>query len=353
MGSALLLGLRMSDESWRRFQRAIIGASVAFAASFPLIWFVQQNAFSNSVFSLNFVEVANLRPRATAIIVLDEASPELVGPVVKALERERVTVRTRTVQAAGGNTLNAMPAMLSGRRSDHPLPCGPGILCDEGGNLDFSALHSSRADVDVIGYYIPYCKIRGLRSCEEIPYWSDGRLFEAVYNLVCVHLLRHLQCETLVADIDARLLRGTLLAYLQSAEPNRGQWRSALRTQLDAAPFWRDGGVLFAHIPLPHLPARTPSNDLLLDYSENMVEAADLLSRFLDQMLRSFGDDFVLVVTSDHSLRLGSVCREARYSSDHHCEQRMPPNLGLVPFVVVSPYNVRFGSVDSNLGLLK
>lgn len=170
--AAALMATRIGAETWQRVDHAIIGASLAFTLSFPIVARLQV-APPAGVFALEFLGPTGQRPKATAIIVLDEASPELMPPVIDAMRAAGVTVHARDIQAAGPNTLNVMPAMLTGRRFEGMLACWRDVLCADGGNVRFESLRPHTANVDVIGYYLPYCAIPGLRSCEAIPYWGD------------------------------------------------------------------------------------------------------------------------------------------------------------------------------------
>jgi hypothetical protein len=349
---ATLMVRRLSDEMWQRVFHAAIGGSLAFSLSFPLVARFQSSPRTD-VFALDFLGATSERPKAIAIIVLDEASPELMTPVIDAMRATGVPVHAREILAAGPNTLNVMPAMLTGRTFTGMLPCWKDILCATGGNVSFAALRPLTADVDLVGFYLPYCAIPGLRTCFEIPYWGDNRIAAVTFELVCGHLLRYLHCDDGISRIDEAVFDTGWADWLRQAEPYRGAWRQTLRNQLRQLPFWSHGGLLVVHAPLPHLPVAHPTGNLHQDYSASVQETAEMMAALTRRMVAEFGSDFVLIATSDHPLRVQNACDDIWYRMQKDCGMNLPLNRGRVPFIVADPASRQFDSVSTNLGLLK
>ena len=132
-------------------------------------------------------------------------------------------------------------------------------------------------------------------------------------------------------------------------------WLSASRIRHEAdlfsAPFWNRGGVLFAHIMLPHLPASGVSRNLAADYGANLAEAAKLVARVRERLTATFGSEYELVVSSDHPLRVDLWCNTLYAGKD--CE--VPPQylISTVPLIVASPHVADVPPIRTNADLFQ
>jgi hypothetical protein len=84
--------------------------------------------------------------------------------------------------------------------------------------------------------------------------------------------------------------------------------------EVDAAPFWREGGMLFAHLPMPHPPGRTVGEPLQVHYAANLSRAAGFVEALGRRARERFGDDVRIVVFSDHGLRFRHACASPLYA---------------------------------------
>jgi hypothetical protein len=111
-------------------------------------------------------------------------------------------------------------------------------------------------------------------------------------------------------------------------------------TRFDAlltAPFWERGGVLYAHLRLPHPPGAGNEPTLAAAYQHNLALVEQLVGDVADRLRQApFASDFVLIVTSDHHLRVNEWCSEEPYRSQG-CEVSEALKRPEVPFIVATP----------------
>lgn len=320
--------------NWDRFCAASIVSGVVFIASFPLAG-ISQRMEGNAVFGLSFLARQDDPPENIVVLLLDELSPESSGLIVDALRQRNASVHATDIAAAGVNTINAIPAMLTGQRFDYSMPCGVTLLCSDGKSLDFSTLRVTGRAVDIVGILPAYCAIQGLRSCVSI------------HPETAVPALQALACD---------LLRSLFVNACKSNLANdRGQEiaasRKAVEESIMTAPFWENGGLLYAHVLLPHPVGLSPTLSLEQEYQANVVESAKLASQILERLNARFKDNFVFILTSDHPLRVDFHCRFSPYSREN-CKTGLPENRGRVPFILVSPKPTYTPVIKSAAGLL-
>jgi hypothetical protein len=332
LGAALFAARHWAAAPWNRLHRAAIAFGLIFFASFPLVGSMLRTS-GGPVFELAFLARQADAPRNVAVLLLDELSPESAEPIVQVLRDRVASVHFSTLLAAGEHTMNAVPAMLSGRRFDRVMPCGPALQCSQGIALDYSRL-VVRRPVDIVSFVGMYCSIQGLRSCEAI---RGEPIAPALVSLAC--------------SIQAPLLGDW--CRMQDPEAGTGMpgWRKSLERALLAAPFWERGGLLYAHLPLPHPPADKPSGSLLAEYRANIIDSAELVGRVVERLQTRFGDEFVLIVTSDHPLRVDLHCGLPEYRRAG-CGEGLPQNRNRVPLIVGSPKRLQPPGLTSGVGLL-
>ncbi|MBL8327718.1 MAG: hypothetical protein JNJ71_02630 [Rubrivivax sp.] len=265
-----------------------------------------------------------IRRGATVYLLLDEFDASQAGEVVEQLRNRGAKVAAKAVSSKGRNTIDAVPALFLLESFPSPRPCGPSALCSASSVLDFSRLTASRPDIDVVGFYHPYCRIRGLRSCTAVsvdPILLDkarwqcalGRRFPAL---------------------------GTLLGapgQQRCTEVEMQPWFS-LRSRLNEA-VWqsrtlRDGGTLFAHLLLPHPPGLDLTKSLDQQYRDNLRLTAQLVGELVDTLNRQ-AHAWRMVIVSDHPLRRQQWCGAgAPFVRTGACRQPERPQEELVPLIV-------------------
>ena len=320
--------------NWDRFCVASIVFGVIFIASFPLVG-ISQRMEGTGVFGLSFLARQDDQPENIVVLLLDELSPESSDLIVDALRQRNASTYATDIAAAGVNTLNAIPAMLTGQRFDYSMPCGVTLLCSDGKSLDFSKLRVTGRAVDIVGILPAYCAIQGLRSCVSI---HPETAVPALQSLTC-DLLRSLfvnACKSNLADDRGKEIAAN---------------RKAVEESIMKAPFWENGGLLYAHVLLPHPVGLSPTLSLEQEYQANVVESAKLASQILERLTSRFKDNFVFVLTSDHPLRVDFHCRFSPYSREN-CKTGLPENRGRVPFILVHSEPIYKPVIKSAAGLL-
>jgi hypothetical protein len=259
--------------------------------------------------------------KANVVIVLDEFSPEYSGAIIEPLQRLGLSVSYGEAEKAGKNTINAIPAMMTGSDFESVSPCSSSSLC--GSNyIDFTSIRAGSDTVDVVGFWHPYCAISNLRSC----YRVETSYFAADLDL---------------AEI-ASFLAGELpvigrFAWARDSRADKDEQtyqitRQMIRSSALSAPFWDEGGVLFIHYLGPHPTGGGHERSLETHYESNLSDAAALTSELAQKLVSRFGESFNLVVTSDHPLRSSMWCDRPQYRNPS-CMDDIP-NEGLyVPYI--------------------
>lgn len=321
---ATWLAIRMSDSVAERSMRAIVAASVAFTAA-PFVWRASSGteyAWLAPPKAASIGVPAEVSQAATLFLLLDETSATAAQPLADALREAGMSVRYDSLPPAGENTMNAIPAMFTALDFSRARPCGRSSLCSGTNHLDFSRIQAGRPDVHVTGILFPYCDIRGLRSCYQQPLPHE---YGSAYRSLCAFWLRRVGLA--------------LPAVLQvPADKHRVTKRELLAQQIafiNQSTFWSEGGVMVAHLPLPHPPGMDATTNLDADYAGNLEEARRLVRGWADRARNSFGDGAVIVIASDHPLRK-YWCAAAIYPADQ-CKTRAAFNADTVPWIVALP----------------
>lgn len=319
--AAAVLAWKLSDELNQRLMQAIALASIAFLvipvvarllAPAPREWIAPEAAAAT---------VDARKPRhATLFLLLDELGYAAAAPLVADLRLAELQVRYIALVPAGANTLNVIPAMFSGLDFSRARACGPSALCSDSNMLDFSAIRVSRPDVHVTGMLLPYCDIQGLSSCFQVPLLHE---FGSSYRGLLVFYFRRLGLE--------------LPTSLRPPTEPADEQRRLLRQQtafIDGSRFWNDGGVMYAHLPIPHPPGLDGQSTLDGDYAANIDAARAIVKSYAERLRSGFGDEFSIIVTSDHPLRR-YWCDSGTYLASN-CSTRPEFSDDKVPLILAS-----------------
>ena len=311
-----------------RLMRAVALASIAFTAS-P---FVLRSIAGPSIEWLSTKPAAASIKHGVMFLLMDELGYPAAAPLARDLRELGLHVSYQPLNAAGANTINVIPAMFDRRGFDQARPCGRSTFCSGSAWLAFSRIRAGRDDVDVTGLLHPYCDIVGLRSC---------------YQLELTHEFGNAYVSLLA--FYARRLGITLpVALLPPPEPN-GLQGKLLERQLafvEGARFWRKGGVLYAHLALPHPPGLDEISTLDRDYAANIEASRVVLKRWVERLRVEFGNNFSVIITSDHPLR-EYWCNAGVYKPAD-CGTRDEFQSKLVPLIVASTTPMVEPSAKSN-----
>ena len=238
------------------------------------------------------------RGRTELILLFDELNDTAVGGIQAALTAQGLHVAHRPLEPVGDGTAKVVPAMWLRRPFKDPKPCSDSAICSGRDILDFSKVLGSRQDIDVVGFYHPYCAMQGLRWCRRE---SPLGVFDSSDRWVCAVRRR------MGLTMPERCHREQHLSWTTLVErTEQSYW---------LAPFWKQGGMLFAHLPFPHPPASDSRQTFVEQYAAGTTKAARLASASVER-LRSAGiKDIAVIVTSDHPLRVDGWCSNGTYSA--------------------------------------
>jgi hypothetical protein len=340
-----LAAWRLDRGGWSALRRALATAAVIFVISQPtlatwraphLLWPPRTVASNEApILSLSSRAAASA-PRLTVVILLDELNDSASGPIAEVMKRAGRPVYHQTLRPAGDGTSKVVPSLFSQHDFKQAKPCGWHTVCSGTQVLDFDRIQASRPDIDVVGFYIPYCAIQGLRSCEVLsppsPYGDLERWWCAIQRrseLLAAYggEAARQRCGELGGQVWARL----------GSSVEAAMWR---------APSWHRGGLLYLHMPLPHPPGEGGTGTLGEHYRANIAKAARLIGDMAERMSRT-QPSFTMVVFSDHPLRSSVWCPSTQYS---HNGCPLEPSLRdeNVPLLVTSSESRPFGDISSN-----
>ncbi len=330
----LWLLLRVKVDGWRQLSKFIIVSCLIFAFS-PLIVAQVQKPQSSRNFSFSKVKVDTVKNYV--ILVMDETSPEYAKNFIKILEGAELFVEYQEMISAGENTLNAIPSMLSKSRHDDVSPCSSSAICGPQ-SFDFSQIEAVQDNVDIVGFWQPYCSIKNLRSCfrYEGTFSASTPSGFGLYGLWCTQFNRF----RLFSFCDSG---GMKVADLNNA-------KLTLSERIYQAPFWQDGGILYVHYPLPHPSMTANFASLKVEYELNIIESEQFIMQLTSRLISRFGSNFALVITSDHALRPSVWCKRPGYENPD-CLASMPANRGYVPFILASPKPINIKLPHTNVGI--
>lgn len=273
-------------------------------------------------------------PVATLVILFDEMNAKSSNGIQKVLSDRGLKVEFKAILPIHNSTVEAVAAIFTGQNFKGARACGFSRVCGNGIALDFSTVFVERNDVDIVGFYHPYCAIQGLRSCYRA---TLNRSIWDYDRLVCSFKKR----MGLNTDGDNKLCQ------LVTKQDWINMQQSVVNKILEA-PVLKEGGVLFAHIPLPHPPSNG-TGTLSEQYSRNLELSEQLLGQFLDRLVLSRVEPRILIF-SDHPLRPSLWCANEAVSFDLPCE--IEPDLvdNFVPLILASQEKIpNFNNVKSNI----
>ena len=285
--------LRSQATQWALFRRLLLVSAVLFVGSQPILTRILANDIDwPESRGLSIVEPSH--HTATIFLLLDELNAGSAEPLVKVLRDHGLKVRSKAITPVGDGTAKVIPAMFTGRSFDQARPCGITAICSGKNVLDFSRVFASRADIDVIGFFHPYCAIQGLRWCHHvgvsISFFEMARWRCAAWRRFGMPIVSPAEICDELHGRDTNAIADELIQAL---------WR---------APVWRRGGFLYAHLPLPHPPG-TSSSSLQREYRENLDRAGELLRQMLVRARQGGLEDLRVVIFSDHPLRQAMWCK--------------------------------------------
>ncbi len=259
----------------------------------------------------------NLPAQNTIILLFDELSDTAAKPISTQLKDDGLHVTFLGIDSVGKNTINVIPSIWSRSNFDQSVPCGPTQLCSGGKVLDFSKVQASSKNIDIVGFYHRYCSIKGLRFCSFAPLpqrsiFIDFTCIFPVFNKL--------------VDCEAKYTS------------DRQSWialRDSMQHKLFEAPFWQKGGILFAHLLVPHPLMGIPLKPLQDEYTDNIAYGTELVKLVARKAKILFGDDFKIVVFSDHPLRTEFWCATNHYKS-FGCAPTSDQISTKVPLIVVT-----------------
>ncbi|HEU5137315.1 MAG TPA: hypothetical protein VFU13_19350 [Steroidobacteraceae bacterium] len=298
---------------WRRLRAALLAAALISAISpFVLVAILAPR--------IELLADSGAHRRPVLVLLLDEFSAGAAHDAGVELGRMQLNVATWAVPSIGRNTIDVIPALFSGKALEEASTCTASAVCGRGTAVDFARMRVLRDDVDIAGFYHRYCDIRGLRSCVGS--------YQRVERSAPVAFL----CALPPRRVFAMLLDcGQPMADVTQIDPvtEAGQ-------VIDGAPFWDRGGIFYVHLLLPHLPSFSGELRLVDAYAANVERASRLIRHVVENFDRSpMRDDYTLIITSDHSLRVDYWCQRQPYAS-HDCEVPATMRTPDVPFIVAS-----------------
>lgn len=330
----------LSRSAKRKLVSIFLIVALSWLISTPLIGLYQKYTTNENVIAFDIGNILPNPPRATVFLVLDELSPEVEGPIVDVLKADAHTLHQSEPLKAGENTINVIPGMFTHHRHDDVIPCSTNQLC---GRSEFSFNFVSAADpkTDVVGVWHPYCNALGLRSCWRATFNQIVRPDEQVAVLTEVASKIPFIGRWLQTDRAKLELVRTIYANL----------RAQTERQAMAAPFWgQGGGLLYIHHLLPHPTGAGQAGSLASEYNHNVSVAAVFVKSLVRRLQTTFGNDFAVIITSDHPLR-SFWCNQPAYANSH-CKADVPAEGDRVPLLVLVPDRMVVRTPASMVGAL-
>lgn len=274
------------------------------------------------------------RKTAMVVLLLDELNAQASQGLQRVLVSHGLTVSYKPVTPAYNSTAEVVPVLFADKDFRKARACGLSRICAQTAVLDFSKIEVRRNDVDVVGFFQPYCAIQGLRYCKRSVV-APRAIFDGDRWACAAVRLSGVQIEPTGRRCQERSheawqeLRDQVLASL---------WR---------APTLLDGGVLFAHLPLPHPPAQG-TGSIAEQYSRNLQLTENILSDLLDQFEKNEVEPQIIIF-SDHPLRQAMWCARESAQFDSPCVISAALTDDQVPLIVASRSSMpRIEEVESN-----
>jgi len=323
------------ERHWSSFRRVAAVACLLFVTSQPAVAYLRAPVLSWPE-RRQHIDVPS-RNEVTVFLLLDELNAKSSGPILQALKDEGWVMQVKPLSAIDDSTSQVVPAMFTQRRFANAKPCGLNTICSQGNVLDFSKIVASRPDVDVVGFYHPYCAIQGLRSCAHLAPASPT--FD-VKRWWCAALRRSGWLSSMTGghtERDCSALNGVVWDGL-AVQVEQALWQ---------APVWERGGFLFAHVPLPHPPGEKPGGSLVEHYRTNVERAALLVGRIAQRIHQVPGRRARIVIFSDHPLREGLWCGSTQYQHNG-CPLAPEWKDDRVPLIVAGEPSPVLSQIESN-----
>lgn len=320
----------MRVESWVRLRRAMVVSLTLFVAS-P--WAIGAYAGNQRDWPPSTREGPTGRV-VTLVLLLDELNASAVGPIRAELDRAGLVSAVASVPSVGDKTADVVPSVFAGKIFRDAKPCTPTAVCDGTNVLDFARLRASRPDVDVVGFFQPYCAIKGLRSC-----------YRGTVRFAALDRMRW------ACGLWRRTGWRIGVDQQQCDENTVRAWVEMVGETIDAAaraPALKQGGILFAHLPLPHPPGAQGVGTLQYHYQSNLSRAAELLRGML-KSARNAGLEPRLLIFSDHPLRQSHWCRALPVYSQHGCKPDPELIDSRVPIIAAGREPPDLADLTSNL----
>lgn len=322
---AALTAIKLSPELWRRMQGALVLAGILYVAS-PM-----------AVARMTDPLVLQMpRQGALVVLLLDELNADAGAQIAAAIALEGGEPRTHSIKAVGSSTITVIPELLGGPHMPQARVCSPTAVCDPSGIFDFSRLRFEPTDrMHIVGFFHPYCAASGLASCVDL---SVPNSAPPIIDLICSF---------------GRILPGQKASDCVWFESRSWQtFRMRARDTMLLSPFWQEGGILYAHMPFPHPPGNLEGAGLAADYADNLQLAANTAAQVWKRGRARFGNNFRLVVTSDHPLRPELYCRHEKYL-ETGCNITPSTFPGFVPYIEVGEETIDRSIIRDNASLFK
>jgi hypothetical protein len=316
IGALTLLAV-LPEVHWNRCRSAVVLACLLFVCSQQL---VGQIVARPHVWPPGPRAGATLPGRSAQIyLLLDELNAGSAMPFVDVFRQAGMSVDFKAVLPVAHATAQVVPELFSRQHFGQAKPCGWTTVCSGSVALDFSTITASQADIDVVGFYMPYCAIQGLRYCVRL---SPVSVISDMTRWRC--------------GVARRLGLGGNDFKKQCLLTQSDRWStfvSNFEQAISKAPLWMRGGMMYAHVPLPHPPGPTVGGSLETHYRENVLQAIALVRGIVDRAQQAKFDRLTVVVFSDHPLRPSLWCATPLYA-----ENGCPPSKDLlddrVPLIV-------------------
>jgi len=313
-GCLALMWIVSGEVRWRRMRPALLIAGTLFVVSQPLLGHWMSPVLDWPAINSDRQVAA---PRTNIVmLLLDELNARDGEALAQVLAKHGMAVARRSIQPVDDATAKVIPEIWTGRRFSDPKPCSFTAICSNGQALDFAKVTASRPDIDVVGFYHPYCAMRGLRWCERVglplPLYDSDRW---------------------MCSLQSRLWRSGTLRCANLQDGPFFELRAATMAAVWRAPFWRMGGMLYAHLPLPHPPGERPGGTLKQDYQDNLALASEFLGQMVDRARAAKLERLRLVVFSDHPLRQSLWCSKPVYRAQG-CQPAAELEDAQVPLIV-------------------
>ena len=316
------LALKISFDKWRRLYIAILIGGLIFVF-FPWVLATMKSTtiyWPSPSFQSPTVVAPKVPMQNTIVLLLDELSASAANPLVLQLKNNGYQVKFSAIDPAGKNTINVIPAIWMRSNFDQSAPCGSTRLCSSTNVIDFSRVRASSENIDIVGFYHRYCSIEGLRSCYYGPLPEKSVFIALACSFPWIDKLSILQCSGSESVRDA---------YLNLRENQKHA--------LMKAPFWQKGGILYAHLLVPHPLLGIPLKSLTEEYNENISDAAALVNIIAQNAKIAFGDNINIVIFSDHPLRPEFWCSN-KYFVAAQCKPDASQISNQVPLIFASPH---------------